>query len=138
MCSCLCLSLTQMILFLVILLDGSVPIKYGLRLNSECKYVDLKQKLATLCQLQPSLMLVCELWNSQIRQVLADEEKLRTQSAKDLYVYQLPESNTRTRSNSALSMHIEQGLKDIQRSSGESMIYSLCASLTNRLFIHQH
>lgn len=110
---------TQMIFFLVILLDGSVPIKYGLRLNSECKYADLKQKLATLCHLQPSLMLVCELWNSQIRQVLGDEEKLRTQSAKDLYVYQLPENNTRTRSNSALSMHIEQGLKDIQRSSGK-------------------
>ncbi|XP_017089550.2 ubiquitin carboxyl-terminal hydrolase 32 isoform X2 [Drosophila bipectinata] len=103
---------------LVILLDGSVPIKYGLRLNSECKYADLKHKLATLCNLQPSLMLVCELWNSQIRQVLADEEKLRTQSAKDLYIYQLPEqNNVRTRSNSVLSMHIEQGLKDIQRSS---------------------
>ncbi|KAH8405303.1 hypothetical protein KR222_004086 [Zaprionus bogoriensis] len=103
---------------LVILLDGSVPIKYGLRLNSECKYGDLKHKLATMCPLQPSLMLVCELWNSQIRQVLADEDKLRTQSAKDLYVYQLPEqNNARTRSNSALSMHIEQGLKDIQRSS---------------------
>ncbi|KAH8268808.1 hypothetical protein KR018_007576 [Drosophila ironensis] len=103
---------------LVILLDGSVPIKYGLRLNSECKYTDLKHKLATLCNLQPSLMLVCELWNSQIRQVLADEEKLRTQSAKDLYIYQLPEqSSVRTRSNSVLSMHIEQGLKDIQRSS---------------------
>ncbi|EDV97503.1 ubiquitin carboxyl-terminal hydrolase 32 isoform X2 [Drosophila grimshawi] len=103
---------------LVILLDGSVPIKYGLRLNSECKYADLKHKLATLCPLQPSLMLVCELWNSQIRQVLADEDKLRTQSAKELYVYQLPEqTSARTRSNSALSMHIEQGLKDIQRSS---------------------
>ncbi|XP_062130524.1 ubiquitin carboxyl-terminal hydrolase 32 isoform X4 [Drosophila sulfurigaster albostrigata] len=103
---------------LVILLDGSVPIKYGLRLNSECKYGDLKHKLSTLCQLQPSFMLVCELWNSQIRQLLADEDKLRTQSAKELYVYQLPEqSSTRTRSNSALSMHIEQGLKDIQRSS---------------------
>ncbi|KAH8388821.1 hypothetical protein KR215_000251 [Drosophila sulfurigaster] len=102
----------------VILLDGSVPIKYGLRLNSECKYGDLKHKLSTLCQLQPSFMLVCELWNSQIRQLLADEDKLRTQSAKELYVYQLPEqSSTRTRSNSALSMHIEQGLKDIQRSS---------------------
>ncbi|KAM8708672.1 hypothetical protein ACLKA7_015611 [Drosophila subpalustris] len=103
---------------LVILLDGSVPIKYGLRLNSDCKYGDLKHKLATLCSLQPSFMLVCELWNSQIRQVLADDDKLRTQSAKDLYVYQLPEqSSSRTRSNSALSMHIEQGLKDIQRSS---------------------
>ncbi|XP_017843639.1 ubiquitin carboxyl-terminal hydrolase 32 isoform X1 [Drosophila busckii] len=103
---------------LVILLDGSVPIKYGLRLNSECKYTDLKHKLATLCGLQPSLMLICELWNSQIRQVLADDEKLRTQSAKELHVYQLPEqSGARTRSNSALSMHIEQGLKDIQRSS---------------------
>nr|XP_017021234.1 ubiquitin carboxyl-terminal hydrolase 32 isoform X3 [Drosophila kikkawai] len=102
---------------LVILLDGSVPIKYGFRLNSECKYSHMKHKLAKLCSLQPNLMLVCELWNSQIRQVLADEEKLRMQSAKELYVYQLPEQSIRTRSNSGLSMHIEQGLKDIQRSS---------------------
>ncbi|XP_030372424.1 ubiquitin carboxyl-terminal hydrolase 32 isoform X2 [Scaptodrosophila lebanonensis] len=103
---------------LVILLDGSVPIKYGLRLNSDCKYNDLKHKLATLCYLQPNFMLVCELWNSQIRQILPDEEKLHTQGAKNLYVYQLPEqSNARTRSNSTISMHIEQGLKDIQRSS---------------------
>ncbi|XP_068142891.1 ubiquitin carboxyl-terminal hydrolase 32 isoform X1 [Drosophila tropicalis] len=121
---------------LVILLDGSVPIKYGLRLNSECKYIDLKQKLATLCALQPSLMLVCELWNSQIRQVLNDEEKLRTQSAKDLYVYQLPEQScARTRSNSALSMHIEQGLKDIQRSSalitGQDSLSSLSTLQTS-------
>ncbi|XP_020801966.1 ubiquitin carboxyl-terminal hydrolase 32 isoform X2 [Drosophila serrata] len=102
---------------LVILLDGSVPIKYGFRLNSECKYSHMKHKLSKLCSLQPNLMLVCELWNSQIRQVLADEEKLRMQSAKELYVYQLPEQSVRTRSNSVLSMHIEQGLKDIQRSS---------------------
>ncbi|KQS44270.1 ubiquitin carboxyl-terminal hydrolase 32 isoform X1 [Drosophila erecta] len=102
---------------LVILLDGSVPIKYGFRLNSDCKYSHLKHKLSTMCSLPPNLMLVCELWNSQIRQVLADDEKLRTQSAKELYVYQLPEQSVRTRSNSGLSMHIEQGLKDIQRSS---------------------
>ncbi|XP_017134812.1 ubiquitin carboxyl-terminal hydrolase 32 isoform X1 [Drosophila miranda] len=117
---------------LVILLDGSVPIKYGLRLNSECKYRDLKHKLATLCPLQPSLMLVCELWNSQIRQLVGDEDKLRTQTAKELYVYQLPEqSSVRTRSNSVLSTHIEQGLKDIQRTSASALATTQQDSLSS-------
>lgn len=35
------------------LLDGSVPIKYGVRVNSEGTYLDLKKKLSDLCGLAP-------------------------------------------------------------------------------------
>ncbi|KAH9638761.1 hypothetical protein HF086_002001 [Spodoptera exigua] len=38
---------------LIILLDGSVPIKYGVRVNSEGTYLDLKKKLSELCGLEP-------------------------------------------------------------------------------------
>ncbi|CAG9791664.1 unnamed protein product [Diatraea saccharalis] len=37
----------------VILLDGSVPVKYGIRVNSDETYYDLKQKLSELCGLPP-------------------------------------------------------------------------------------
>ncbi|CAH1641332.1 unnamed protein product [Spodoptera littoralis] len=37
----------------VMLLDGSVPIKYGVRVNSEGTYLDLKKKLSDLCGLAP-------------------------------------------------------------------------------------
>ncbi|XP_061391651.1 ubiquitin carboxyl-terminal hydrolase 32 [Musca vetustissima] len=103
---------------LVILLDGSVPIKYGLRLNSECKYFDLKRKLASLSYLNPNFMLICEVWNSQIRHIFPDEEKIRPTAAKELYCYQLPEEcQDRSRSSSTMGINIEKGLKDIQRSS---------------------
>ncbi|KAM7355200.1 ubiquitin specific protease 32 isoform 3-T3 [Cochliomyia hominivorax] len=117
---------------LVILLDGSVPTKYGLRLNSESKYYDLKRKLASLCYLNPNFMLICEVWNSQIRQSFPDEDKIKPSSAKELYVYQLPEECTdRSRSSSTLGINIEKGLKDIQRSSAAMLTaYDSYSSLT--------
>ncbi|XP_037889986.1 ubiquitin carboxyl-terminal hydrolase 32 isoform X1 [Glossina fuscipes] len=103
---------------LVMLLDGSIPTKYGLRLNSESKYFDVKRQLAPYCHLNPNFMLICEVWNSQIRHVFSDDEKIRSSSAKELYVYQLPEeSSDRSRSSSTLAVNIEKGLKDIQRNS---------------------
>ncbi|XP_055844484.1 ubiquitin carboxyl-terminal hydrolase 32 isoform X2 [Episyrphus balteatus] len=104
---------------LVIPLDGAIPIKYGLRLNPDSKYMDLKKNLSTLCHLKPYFMLVCELSNSQIRQILFDDQKIKSSSATELYVYQLPEdcNETRSRTSSTLGVNIEKGLKDIQRSS---------------------
>ncbi|XP_065362386.1 ubiquitin carboxyl-terminal hydrolase 32 isoform X2 [Calliphora vicina] len=116
---------------LVILLDGSVPTKYGVRLNSESKYFDLKRKLASLCYLNPNFMLICEVWNSQIRHSFPDEDKIKPSSAKELYVYQLPEECAdRSRSSSTLGINIEKGLKDIQRSSAMLTAYDSYSSLT--------
>ncbi|XP_073841699.1 ubiquitin specific protease 32 isoform X2 [Musca autumnalis] len=115
---------------LVILLDGSVPIKYGLRLNSECKYFDLKRKLASLSYLNPNFMLICEIWNSQIRHIFPDEEKIKPTAAKELYCYQLPEEcQDRSRSSSTMGINIEKGLKDIQRSSAMLTAYDSFSSL---------
>nr|XP_029727906.1 ubiquitin carboxyl-terminal hydrolase 32 isoform X3 [Aedes albopictus] len=103
---------------LVTLLDGSVPVKYGLRLNSEMKYWDLKKQLSELCALDPELMLICELSNSQIRCILANEKKIEPTTACELYVYELPKFDNmlvRSRAGSELAINIEKGLKDIQR-----------------------
>lgn len=105
----------------MILLDGSIPIKYGLRLNSDSRYSDLKKELSTLCELHSSLMLVCELSNSQIRCSLPDGQKLKVSTATDLFVYEIPKGDFwKIRQNSEVVLNIEQGLKDIQRNPGES------------------
>ncbi|XP_065087260.1 ubiquitin carboxyl-terminal hydrolase 32 isoform X3 [Ochlerotatus camptorhynchus] len=103
---------------LVTMLDGSVPVKYGLRLNSEVKYWDLKKQLSELCALDPELMLICELSNSQIRCIFPNEQKIKPSTACELYVYELPKFDNmlvRSRAGSELAINIEKGLKDIQR-----------------------
>ncbi|XP_053661152.1 ubiquitin carboxyl-terminal hydrolase 32 [Anopheles marshallii] len=102
---------------LVMLLDGSVPVKYGLRMNSEMKYWDLKKHLSELCGLEPDQMLICELSNSQIRLILPNEIRIKPSTACELYAYELPkvDSVLRSRAGSELAINIEKGLKDIQR-----------------------
>ncbi|XP_055715986.1 ubiquitin carboxyl-terminal hydrolase 32 [Phlebotomus papatasi] len=124
----------------VIFLDGSVPIKYGLRLNSEAKYMELKMELSQICQLDPDLMLCCEILESQVRTILLDDQKVKTSTATELYVYELPKMGAHERSlcNSELGLSIEKGLKDIQRHQGllasaenyQSTISSTVSSIT--------
>lgn len=97
-----------------------MPVKYGVRINSESRYDHLKRELSLLCNLEPELMLVCELSNSQIRNILSDSIQVKKSTANDLIVYELPRDTdvNRERSNSELSANIEKGLKDIQRNPG--------------------
>lgn len=116
-----------------------VPIKYGLRLNSDSRYSDFKKELSQLCQLDANVMLVCELSNSQIRCVLQDEHKIKVSTATELVVYEMPrgQSVMRPRTSTELSgnagggsITIENGLKDIQRSPGDFMF-----SLSDHLYM---
>lgn len=102
---------------LVTKLDGSFPIKYGLRLNSECKYWDLKNHLAELCAIGPESLLMCTLEGSQIKCILANEHKISSTTAHSIYAYELPKQE-RSRTSSEI-INIEKGLKDIQRNQGE-------------------
>ncbi|GJQ78053.1 hypothetical protein Trydic_g2397 [Trypoxylus dichotomus] len=78
---------------LVICLNGEVPIKYGLRLNSEAKYYELKQQLQNLCGIPPERLSLAEVASSQIKQFLDDDNKIASGSATELYAYELPKSN---------------------------------------------
>lgn len=102
---------------LVVLLDGTVPVRYGMRLNSECKYKDLKWTLSELCAVEPELMMCCEVSDAQIRGILHDEMKIKVVGATDIYVYELPKGGCcdRPRTSSEMGVNIEKGLKDIQR-----------------------
>ena len=52
---------------LVVTLDGSVPIKYGLLLNTDDNYKMLKKQLAKLCCLTPAQLLMAELIGASIK-----------------------------------------------------------------------
>lgn len=110
----------------MIRLDGTVPIKYGLRLNSDSKYADFKIELSKLCNLDAKLMLVCELSNSQIRCSLSDAQKLKVSTATELFVYEIPKGDFwKPRVNTEKIFNIGQGLKDIQRNPGMIFLYQL-------------
>lgn len=102
----------------MILLDGSVPIKYGIRLNPDLKYYDLKVELSKLCGISLEQLLICELYGSQIRVVFKDDQKIRANNSLDFYCYELPKGYGRPRTSSEMGVNIEQGLKDIQRNQG--------------------
>jgi ubiquitin carboxyl-terminal hydrolase 6/32 len=104
---------------LVSLLDGTMPTKYGLRLNSDCKYWDLKNHLSKMCHLEPERMLVCELYGSQMKCILPNEQKIKPNTAFELYVFEIPKLNDqRRKSTLGGEFGIEKGLKDIQRNQG--------------------
>lgn len=54
-------------LFTVIKLDGSTPVRYGLRLNMDEKYTGLKKQLSELCSLKPEQILLAEVHSSNIK-----------------------------------------------------------------------
>ncbi|XP_052739167.1 ubiquitin carboxyl-terminal hydrolase 32 isoform X3 [Bicyclus anynana] len=78
----------------VILLDGSVPVKYGVRINSEGTYLDLKRNLSELCGLSPELMLLVLLSGATIGRVLEDGAKVSANTAQELFAYELPAPDT--------------------------------------------
>ncbi|XP_006811225.1 ubiquitin carboxyl-terminal hydrolase 32-like [Saccoglossus kowalevskii] len=105
----------------VIRLDGTVPMKYGLRLNMEDKYKDLKQYLSELCDLTPQQLLLVEVFGAMIRSLPSDGQKVRTALGGYLYAYEIPpppqltmsthpkiiSSETTVLSNSSQKPHVE-------------------------------
>lgn len=73
--------------------NGDYPVKYGMRLNSEAKYLDLKETLFELCGVNPKRLLVAEVASCQIRNFLPDDVKINTSTATELYAYELPDTN---------------------------------------------
>lgn len=72
-------------------MNGTTPIKYGLRLNSEAKYLELKEQLYKLCNIAPERLLLAEVAYSQIRQILTDDSRINPNTATELLAYELPE-----------------------------------------------
>ena len=54
-------------LFAVVRLDGSQPVRYGLKLEMDDKYRSLKQSLSDLCGISGSRLLLVEVYGAMIR-----------------------------------------------------------------------
>lgn len=63
-------SCKTIVYFTVVKLDGSVPVKYGLRLNSDSRYYDVKQHLHVLTSIPPHQIMLSELANAQIKVIV--------------------------------------------------------------------
>ncbi|XP_069942664.1 ubiquitin carboxyl-terminal hydrolase 32 isoform X4 [Cherax quadricarinatus] len=108
---------------IVVKLDGSVPVKYGLRLNSDSRYYDVKQHLHILTGIPPHQIMLSELANAQIKYIPMDEGRVRTVSGSALFAYELPSptsfhsNEVRSASRSPRDRHV---FTHIQRSTHHS------------------
>ncbi|CAI9715032.1 ubiquitin carboxyl-terminal hydrolase 32-like [Octopus vulgaris] len=75
---------------IVIWLDGSVPVKYGLRLNMDEKYKTLKKELSKLTDIAANQILFVEIFGSIVKTLPQDNQKVRTLLGGSLYAYELP------------------------------------------------
>ncbi|XP_048120493.1 LOW QUALITY PROTEIN: ubiquitin carboxyl-terminal hydrolase 32 [Alosa alosa] len=71
-------------------LDGSTPVRYGLRLNMDEKYTGLKKQLSELCGLKPEQILLAEVHNSNIRNFPQDNQKVRLSVNGFLCAFEIP------------------------------------------------
>ncbi|RZC35813.1 ubiquitin carboxyl-terminal hydrolase 32, partial [Asbolus verrucosus] len=100
---------------LVVRLNGETPIKYGLRLNSEAKYFELKQQLYHLCNIKTDRLLLAEIAYSQIRQILNDDSRINPGTAIELHAYEIPGNTAKAHQESDdldNDMDVDVGVSD--------------------------
>lgn len=110
----------------VVKLDGSVPVKYGMRLNMDSKYSAVKEHLSQLTGLPVCKLVLAEVASAQLKvrpeqlseqssrllnefaiQIcISDADKIKAQYASPLYAYELP-----------ATLAIAESLDDEERSS---------------------
>ncbi|XP_062601497.1 ubiquitin carboxyl-terminal hydrolase 32-like isoform X2 [Saccostrea cucullata] len=71
-------------------LDGSVPVKYGIRLNMDEKYKALKKELSSLTGIPPGQILFVEIMGPIVKALPQDNHKVKTLIGGVLYAYELP------------------------------------------------
>lgn len=74
----------------VIKLDGSTPVRFGLRLNIDEKYTGLKKQLSELCSLKPEQILLAEVHSSNIKNFPQDNQKVRMSVNGFLCAFEIP------------------------------------------------
>ncbi|KAG9352031.1 hypothetical protein JZ751_023282 [Albula glossodonta] len=75
---------------IVIKLEGSTPVRYGLRLNMDEKYTALKKQLSELCGLKPDQILLAEVHVSNIKNFPLDNQKVRRAVSGFLCAFEIP------------------------------------------------
>lgn len=70
-----------------------------MRLNSEAKYIELKENLYELCGVKPNRLLLAEVASCQIRNFLLDDNKINPGTATELFAYELPDTSKTVENN---------------------------------------
>uniref|UniRef100_A0A8C6XRH1 Ubiquitin carboxyl-terminal hydrolase 32 n=1 Tax=Naja naja TaxID=35670 RepID=A0A8C6XRH1_NAJNA len=82
-------------------LDGTTPVRYGLRLNMDEKYSDLKKHLSELCALKPDQILLAEVHSSNIKNFPQDNQKVRHSTTASLCAFEVPIPGSPTSASSS-------------------------------------
>ncbi|XP_045069861.1 ubiquitin carboxyl-terminal hydrolase 32-like isoform X1 [Coregonus clupeaformis] len=90
----------------VIMLDGSTPVRFGLRLNMDDKYTGLKKQLGELCRLKPDQILLAEVHTSNIKNFPQDNQKVRLSVNGFLCAFEIPVPGSLTSLTSATQTDI--------------------------------
>nr|XP_033777792.1 ubiquitin carboxyl-terminal hydrolase 32 isoform X1 [Geotrypetes seraphini] len=86
----------------VIKLDGTTPVRYGLRLNMDEKYTGLKKQLSELCGLKPEQILLAEVHGSNIKNFPQDNQKVRLSVSGFLCSFEIPVPGSPTSASSPM------------------------------------
>jgi len=100
----------------VMLQDGSTPIKYGLTLDMEDKCSAIPPRLARICGVPPSNIVLVDIIQSQIRIISSHEQKVRGLSGSCIYAYEVTRCMEGTCNRVGNSNPGDQTITDIQRS----------------------
>ncbi|KAL2297465.1 hypothetical protein Nmel_016767, partial [Mimus melanotis] len=108
----------------VIKLDGTTPVRYGLRLNMDEKYTGLKKQLSELCGLKPEQILLAEVHSSNIKIKVSkclssfpsllknfpqDNQKVRLSVSGFLCAFEIPIPGSPTSASSPVHTEISSG-----------------------------
>ncbi|CAM5164706.1 unnamed protein product [Eretmochelys imbricata] len=93
----------------VIKLDGTTPVRYGLRLNMDEKYTGLKKQLSELCGLKPEQILLAEVHSSNIKNFPQDNQKVRLSVSGFLCAFEIPVPGSPTSASSPVQTDFSTG-----------------------------
>ncbi|XP_074869930.1 ubiquitin carboxyl-terminal hydrolase 32 isoform X2 [Carettochelys insculpta] len=93
----------------VIKLDGTTPVRYGLRLNMDEKYTGLKKQLSELCGLKPEQILLGEVHSSNIKNFPQDNQKVRLSVSGFLCAFEIPVPGSPTSASSPVQTDFSTG-----------------------------
>nr|XP_018670070.1 ubiquitin carboxyl-terminal hydrolase 32 [Ciona intestinalis] len=75
---------------IVIRLDGEIPVRFGLRLNMDDTFVEVRKHLAEKCKISMEAVLLSEVLGATIKSFLQDNLKVRSLSIGNIYAYEIP------------------------------------------------
>uniref|UniRef100_H2ZLN3 ubiquitinyl hydrolase 1 n=1 Tax=Ciona savignyi TaxID=51511 RepID=H2ZLN3_CIOSA len=75
---------------IVIRLNEEIPVRYGLRLNMDDTFAEVRKHLADKCKISMDAVLLTEVLGATIKTFLQDNLKVRSVSVGNIYAFEIP------------------------------------------------